>query len=346
MNEGRDSGPIEALGPVPGAGRAGGRGRTPRRGADVIIAALVLGLGALWPCAANAADPVAVLTEIRPGKGEVRIKRPDDADWTAPRALQALRAGDQVRVTADGRTTLAFTGGGSQSVTAANSPFTVQAPRGETGADRAKGLVAGVTQFLLGQPKAPTYQSLSVRAGVPPPRIVAPRDTRLLPGPITFEWSGPPRSDYHVRLMGPQGLVWEQAGIPRRPLPYPAAAPPLAPGTRYSWTLEIPGQAAQRADFEVVPQPDAARVRTALADLTPAALGGEGGSPLVLMRAGLFFREGLYAEARRELMAAIAQDPDEPTLRQLLGYVYDRVGLAELAAQEFDEAEFLATRKP
>ena len=45
-------------------------------------------------------------------------------------------------------------------------------------------------------------------------------------------------------------------------------------------------------------------------------------------------------------MAAIAQDPDEPTLRQLLGYVYDRVGLIDLAAQEFDEAEFLATRKP
>ena len=64
------------------------------------------------------------------------------------------------------------------------------------------------------------------------------------------------------------------------------------------------------------------------------------------MRAGLFFREGLYADARRELTTAIAQDPDEPTLRQLLGYVYDRVGLVDLAAQEFDEAEFLATRKP
>jgi hypothetical protein len=293
-----------------------------------------------------AADPVAVLTEIRPGKGEVRVKRPDDGDWTAPRALQALRPGDQVRVTVDGRVTLAFTGGGSQSVTAANSPFTVQAPRGETSADRARGLVAGVTQFLLGQPKAPTYQSLSVRAGAPPPRILAPRDTRLLPGPVTFEWSGPPRTDYVVRLTGPQGLLWERAGIPRRPLPYPASAPPLAPGARYSWTLDAPGQSTQRADFEVVTEADAARVRAALTDLTPAALGGETGSPLALVRAGLLFQEGLYAEARRELMGAIAQDPDEPTIRQLLGHVYDRVGLVDLAAQEFDEAEFLATRKP
>ena len=139
-----------------------------------------------------------------------------------------------MRVTADGRATLAFTGGSSQAVTAANSPFPVQAPRGETGADRAKGLMAGVTQFLLGQPKAPTYQSLSVRSGSPPPRILAPRDTRLMAGAITFEWSGPPRTDYRVRLTGPQGLVWEQAGIPRRPLPYPSTAPPLTPGARYS----------------------------------------------------------------------------------------------------------------
>ncbi len=311
-----------------------------------VTIATALSLVSAWGSAALAADPVAVLTEIRPGKGEVRLKRPEDADWAAPRALQALRAGDQVRVTADGRVTVTFTGGGSQSVTAATSPFTVQAPRGETSASRAKGVVGGVTQFLLGQPKTPVYQALSVRAGAPPPRALGPRDTRVLPGSITFEWSGPPRSDYRVQLLGPQGPVWEQSGLPRRPLAYPAAAPPLSPGTRYSWTLEIPGQAPQRAEFEVLPEPDAARVRSALADLTPAALEGQDGSPLVLMRAGLFFQEGLYADARRELMAAIVKDPDEPTLRQLLGYVYDRMGLTDLAAQEFDEAEFLATRKP
>ena len=345
MNEGRDTARGETIWPM-AVWLAHGRGHPPGWGPSGLICALTLALGTLWPTVAAAADPVAVLTEIRPGKGEVRVKRPDDPDWTAPRALQALRPGDQVRVTGDGRATLAFTGGGSQSVTAANSPFTIQVPRGETGADRAKGLVAGVTQFLLGQPKTPTYQALSVRAGAPPPRIIAPRDTRLLPGPVTFEWTGPPRADYVVRLTGPKGLVWELAGIPRRPLPYPSAAPPLVAGARYSWTLDVPGQAAQRADFEIAPEPDAARIRAALADITPVALGGENGSPLALMRAGLFFQEGLYADARRELMAAIAQDPDEPTLRQLLGYVYDRVGLIDLAAQEFDEAEFLVSRKP
>ncbi len=305
--------------------------------------ALAITVGFLGPIAAAAADPVAVFTEICPGKGEVRIKRAEDADWTVPRALQALRAGDQVRVTGDGRATVTFTGGGAQAVTAANSPFTVAAPRGETGTDRARGLVAGVTQFLLGQPKPPTYEALSVRSGSPPPRILSPRETRVLPGPMTFEWAGPPRPDYSVRVMDPQGPVWEQAGVPRRPLSYPASAPPLVAGARYRWTLEAPGQPAQETGFDVLAEADAARIRAALADL---ASSGDGGSSPALVRAGLFFREGLYADARRELTTAIAQDPDEPTLRQLLGYVYDRVGLIDLAAQEFDEAEFLATRKP
>jgi hypothetical protein len=346
MNGSHRRAPVEAGRPSLAGGWAHGRERPTWRRAGSLVVGFLLGVWIIGTGAALAADPVAVLTEIRPGRGEVRVKRSDDGDWTAPRALQTLRPGDQVRVTADGRVTLTLTGGGSESVTASSSPFTVPAPRGETGSDRARGVLAGVAQFLLGQPKPPTYQSLSVRAAGAPPRILSPRDTRVLPDSLVFEWTGPPRSDYRVRLMGPHGVHWEQAGLSRRPLAYPAAAPPLVPGTRYRWTLDLPGLAMQQADFEVVPDSDAARVRAALGDLTPAAVGGEGGSPLALMRAALLFREGLYAEARRELVAAIAKDPDEPTLRQLLGYVYDRAGLVELAAQEFDEAEYLATRRP
>ena len=39
-----------------------------------------------------------------------------------------------------------------------------------------------------------------------------------------------------------------------------------------------------------------------------------------------------------------SNDPDEPTLHQLLGWVYDRTWLKELAAESFAEAHFLATR--
>ena len=64
------------------------------------------------------------------------------------------------------------------------------------------------------------------------------------------------------------------------------------------------------------------------------------------MRASLLVQESLYYDARRELVTAIATDPDEPSLRLMLAQVYQRTGLTDLAAQEFDEARFLSSSKP
>src|SRR5262249_44563764 len=121
----------------------------------LVILTVAAWLGATRP--ARAADPVAVLTEIRAGPGEVRVKRAEAADWTAPQPLLALRPGDQVRVPQDGRAVVTFTGGGVRTVTAQTSPLTVEAPRGQSASERVKGLLGGVTQFLLGQQKEPTY---------------------------------------------------------------------------------------------------------------------------------------------------------------------------------------------
>ena len=184
----------------------------------------------------------------------------------------------------------------------------------------------------------------SVRAQ--PPVILAPRDSRVLPGALNFEWSGSDRLKYRVRLLGPQGTVmWEQADLDRKPLAYPASAPALSPGVRYTWELETREHGVQRASFDVAQPADAARVKDALASLTPASAKGYPPATLSLMRAGLLFQETLYADARRELVTAIAADPEEPTLHLLLGHVYDRTGLKGLAANEFDEAEALTGPK-
>ncbi len=313
------------------------------RGGGLLGLLLILGAVArAW-----AADPVAVLTEIRAGKGEVRVRRAGTADWIAPQPLLALRPEDQVRVTEDGRAVLAFTGGGTQTVSAGNSPFTVQAPRADSTAARAGGLLKGVTQFLLGQQKEPTYQALSVRGGPgEPPQVLGPRDTRVMPGPVTFEWTGPRAGPYRIRLSGPQGPVWELGDLARQPIDYPASAPPLEPASRYSWTLEAPGQPVQRAEFETLSAADAARVRAGLANLEPSVLAGYPPGTVVVLRVAYLVQAGLYAEARRELLAGIAADRDEATLHVLLAQVYEHTGLGALAAQEFDEAQFLATRNP
>ena len=54
--------------------------------------------------------------------------------------------------------------------------------------------------------------------------------------------------------------------------------------------------------------------------------------------------QGLFHDARLAVVAALVKDPDEPTLHTLLGHLYQKVGLAQQAAESFDEAQFLLTR--
>ena len=304
------------------------------------LAAFVL----VWlVAAAHAADPVGVLTEIRADRGQVEVKRAGESQWTAAQPLLALRPGDQLRVTGEARAALVFTGGrGAQAVSASNSPFTVQPPAAAAAGDKVKGLVGSVTDFLSGKQKDLAYLPLSVRS-VRPPRVaqLQPRATKVLSGAVVFEWSGSDTLRYKVRVSGPQGQLWEKGELPRRPLAYPSSAPALEPGVRYTWQLEATGQPPQETEFQVLAAADTARVRESLDLLTPASLPGYPASSVALMRAGYMLKDGLYADARRELLTALAADPDEPTLHLLLGQVYDTIGLGELAQREFIETRDL-----
>ena len=161
---------------------------------------------------------------------------------------------------------------------------------------------------------------------------------------MTFEWSGSDTLRYKVRVLGPKGLLWEQGELPRKPIAYPSSAPALEPGVRYTWQLETAGQPMQQVELEILPASDANRVHEALDSLVAASLPGYPPSSIALIRAGYVLRDGLCVEARRELLAALAKDPDEPTLHFLLGQVYDNIGLGDLAQREYIEARDLSPR--
>lgn len=303
-----------------------------------LVALVTLALcGPAW-----AADPVAYITEIqRKGGGEVRLKAVGENDWKKPQPLLALKPGDQLEARGEARVVVLFhAGGGTKTVTAANSPFTIAAPAGAAGGgDQLKTVTASVSQFLLGKQDPPQYRQLATRGLTPAPLIISPRHTRVFPEGLTFEWEGGDRLRYTLRVIGPQGVVWEQTNLARQPVPYPATAPPLTPGVPYRWELEAPGHPVERTQFEVLTEADAARVRSALAALDRA----EGYSPgtLIVMRTALLFEEGLYNEARRQLDAAAGAHPDEPNLQLLQGHVYQRIGLNGKAAEAFDRAKAL-----
>jgi len=299
-------------------------------------------LVATGTAAALAGEPVAVLTEIRAGHGEVRVKLAAEADWTAPLPLLSLRSGDQIRVTQNAAAVLLFIGGqGTVTVSAANSPYTLQPPS-VTSSSPIRDLVASLGRLLMGQKKELVHVPLATRRVEGSPLLVAPRDGTLLGAP-TFEWSGSDWLPYTVRVTGPEGVLWEQSNLPRAPLTYPTSAPRLRPGVAYRWELEARGFSAQQGQFTILPEAEAAAVREALASLLSPALPGYPHNTVVLMRAAYLVERGLFTEARAELQAALAADPDEPSLHVMLGRVYERTGLPELALSEFDEAQFLSS---
>src|SRR5204862_1824071 len=97
-----------------------------------------------------------------------------------------------------GHAVIVFTGGrGPQIVTQSNSPFTIRTQAEGGLADRTQAVIGGVTNFLIGQQPERTFQSLAVRSVRPqPPAILGPRDTRVLPGSVVFEWLGSDRLRY------------------------------------------------------------------------------------------------------------------------------------------------------
>ncbi|MBI4573352.1 MAG: hypothetical protein HY713_08745 [candidate division NC10 bacterium] len=112
--------------------------------------------------AAQGGDPVAVLTEIKAGQGEVRVKLANEADWRAPLPLLSLRPGDQVRATQNATAVFMFTGGqGTVMVAAANSPYAVQPPAAGAPSGKTTDLVASLSRFLQGKKKELTYVPLA-----------------------------------------------------------------------------------------------------------------------------------------------------------------------------------------
>ncbi len=308
-----------------------------------IILVAVAVLAPALAFAGQTGDPVAVLTEIKVSQGEVRVKLASEADWKAPLPLLSLRPGDQIRTTQNAKAVLMFTGGqGTVTVSAATSPYTVQAQSAAPGG-KTTDLVASLGRMLSGKKKDLTYVPLTTRSVKQPPLLISPRDGKLL-GPPVFEWGGSDRLRYTVRVRGPQGLLSEQRELPRTPLSYPASAPSLAPGVPYTWELEAKDFPVQRGQFTLVVPAEGAEIQAALAALS--GLAGYPQSTVRLMQAGYLFDQALFTDARKELLVALAQDPEEPSLHLMLGHIYERIGLKELAAEEFDEAEFLSSRKP
>jgi hypothetical protein len=312
------------------------------------LALSALSIASASSVAAQGGETTAMITEIKLGRGRVEVQSGGAGAWKPARPLLALRAGDVVRVSDDATVVVLFTGGhGTTRVDRASSPFTVPAAQaGEGKAQKARDLLQSSVGYLAGSTHESSHAVLATRGAPRAPLILAPRNSPVLPGPLAFEWLGTRFSHYTIQVLGPDkvavigprevtGSRWE----------LPADAPALSPGTRYVVRVQTPGQAPQEAWFEMVDSARAQAVRADLAALEQTLGADTPPTSVAVVRAGFLTREGLMHDARLALTGALARDPDEPTLHLLLGDIEAKTGLNTLAAQSYQEAEFLLGRR-
>jgi hypothetical protein len=146
-----------------------------------------------------------------------------------------------------------------------------------------------------------------------------------------------------VKVFGPQGMIWSADNINLTRIAYPASAPRLQPDVEYTWVIEKKGFSVNRVSFKLLAPGEVAAIKERVTEL--AGVSAVSKTTLAVLKANFLMSKELYHDAREVLTEAIAADSDEPTLHFVLAEIYDKIGLKNLAGEEYNEAEFLAKAK-
>ncbi len=305
------------------------------------IAVLTLVCVCLLPLAAPAQDaaPLAVLMSRQ---GEVSIVRGGAAG--AAQFGMHLQAGDEIRTGPDAAADILFAEGHSIHL-GAGSSLTVQAPRTAAAASadgEGKGDFAAVQRFLKLKEARGTSTLATLRSATAPAALepAGPCQTRVREARPVFRWrASRPLGGLKLTVYDEGGVHWQAEVAEGEALAYPAGAPALEPGVRYSWTVEttdpllFPPVRSRACFFEVLG--DAERDEVAA---TLAASGGADLSPgaVSLLQAGVLYDHGLLDEAIEATRAALASDGSDPDLRSILARLYVETGRVTEAVAEYD----------
>jgi hypothetical protein len=313
-----------------------------------VICALLLAVaaGSAAPALSDAPAPAAVLTSCR---GPVSVQH---AGVSSPASFGlALHDGDEVKTGPEGEAEIVFSAGNWVQIGPNSSMKIKGRPAAASGAtpdaaDRAgaNGSFEVVQSFLKLKSSEGTSAIGGLRSGEKPPVLepMAPCQTRIRTARPVFRWrSEDPSLALKLTLYGNNATVWTSDVSGLTTAGYPADAPALTPGVSYGWTLEtsdplvVPPLHTTTSYFEIIPPADAQGLDT---DLSQLDANQPGSLTYHLVRASLFFDRGLVDDAITETEAAVAADPENASLRTILGRLYAEAGRSRDAIDEWNRA--------
>ncbi|UCG53327.1 MAG: tetratricopeptide repeat protein [Candidatus Latescibacterota bacterium] len=311
------------------------------RAREIFFSLIVILL--VTPVLTHSQTPTAVMLSC---SGDVMIVR--DGQTIKGAFGLNLRPGDEIRTGQDSQAEIHFDGGNWVRI-GSNSSMQVKGQPQAKPEEPPAGVSMGTKSFQTVQNFIKLKNSegssslVRLRSGEKHPELRAesPRHT-MVRGRPTFRWSvSDPSTELKLTVYDEDGVYWQHEVLDTMALTYPADAPPLAPGTAYSWTLEttdplkFPPLRSQAAFFEILSTEDDEELQNALGEI--AREGESSVSAVHLVRASLFFEYNLLDEAIAETQRAIAVDPENPALRSILARLYAQTGRSAEALDEYDK---------
>jgi hypothetical protein len=287
------------------------------------------------PAPAESDSPTAVLTSC---KGPVTIVRAGGA--SAATFGATLVEGDEVKTGADAEAEIMFASGNWVQV-GANSSMKI---KGQPGAKPQEQNFEVVQNFLKLKSSEGTSSISGLRSGDKSSALVAtsPCQTKVREVRPTFRWTAEdPSLELNFVLYNESGVHWQSTISSGTSVAYPNDAPALVPGVSYSWTLETadplvsPPLRTPASFFEVIAPTDVEALNKDLASIDAKK---PGPTTYHLLRASLYFDRGLVSDAITETQAAVATDPDNPSLHAILGRLYAETGQTEEAMDEMEKS--------
>jgi len=310
----------------------------------VLVLGLVVAMGSdrLSTDASTAAPqndsdaPTAVLTSC---KGPVTIVRaggtPTPASFGA-----SLTEGDEVKTGAGAEAEIMFASGNWVSV-GANSSMRI---KGQPAVKQKEQNFEVVQNFLKLKSTEGTSSISGLRSGEKSNDLVAtsPCQTKVRDAHPEFTWTAEdPSLELELAVYDGKGMIWKKTVAGATTAAYPADAPALTPSVSYSWTLETsdpmvsPPLRTPASFFEIIAKDDVTSLDSELAAIDTKK---PGATSYHLMRASLFFDRGLVADAITETQAAVAADPENPSLHAILGRLYAETGRTSEAMSEMEKS--------
>lgn len=288
------------------------------------------------------AQIVGMVTEVNTNRGVVEVMVRGASDWKRAQPLRALRSGDAIRATGHSSAHVVISGESRIiRIDSRNSPFVVTA-RSDRSKPKAMDLLLKIFAYLGAYSEDRLATLLGSRGEQQGAGIISPRNGPVLPESLIFEWSSVYSGPSTVTISGAAGMIVQRQGVIGDTFEYSDGAVRVVPGERYRIRVKQ-DESVFEAWFEVLPADRTGAVRRDLAELDAALPGDTPLTSRAIVRAGYLSEEGLFHDARLTLLTALARDRRSAAIYVLLGGIYGRTGLPDLAAQAYWTSERLLT---